>query len=227
MRSKAELFPRTFLHVSSSNGMVRVWCEFGAISRRKKGRKRRRRETIAECISRSAVMGSYGWWWGSELIPRGVGWWARTVVNASRGRGVVRTCGIVYFYRGNITFLLPETTQARNDSAAGRSRHDDLRELHDVMESSSRRAAFEPRPHQGASWPSTAGLTSSSRLWLLRRRAARGEFGPHSRRPGRKLLHPTPPAAVPIPVCLEISPFWPRHSSRPYLDRLSKLLPCI
>ena len=110
------------------------------------------------------------------------------------------------FYPGNITFLLPETTQARNDSAAGRSRHDDLRELHDVMESSSRRAAFEPRPHQGASWPSTAGFTSSSRLWLLRRRAARGEFGPHSRRPEKKLLHPTPPAAVPIPVCLEISP---------------------
>ena len=109
-------------------------------------------------------------------------------------------------YRGNITFLLPETTQARNDSAAGRSRHDDLRELHDVMESSSRRAAFEPRPHQGASWPSTAGFTSSSRLWLLRRRAARGEFGPHSRRPGENLLHATPPAAVPIPVCLEISP---------------------
>ena len=43
LRSKAELFPRTFLHVSSSNGMVRVWCEFGAISRRKKGRKGRMR----------------------------------------------------------------------------------------------------------------------------------------------------------------------------------------
>ena len=94
------------------------------------------------------------------------------------------------------------------------------------MESSSRRAAFEPRPHQGASWPSTAGFTSSSRLWLLRRRAARGEFGPHSRRPEKKLLHPTPPAAVPIPVCLEISPFWPRHSSRPCLDRLSMPSSC-
>ena len=109
-------------------------------------------------------------------------------------------------YAVHITFLLPETTQARNDVCHCGCCEVPRRNLSGLMGSSSCRAAFEPRPHQGASWPSTAGLTSSSRLWLLRRRAARGEFGPHSRRPEKKLLHPTPPAAVPIPVCLEISP---------------------
>ena len=51
----------------------------------------------------------------------------------------------------NITFYRSETTQVENDFAAGRRRHDDLRYLDDVMESSSRRAAFEPRLHQGDS----------------------------------------------------------------------------
>ena len=44
--------------------------------------------TVAECISRFAVMGSYGWWCGSEWTLGGIGGWARMVVSASQGRRV-------------------------------------------------------------------------------------------------------------------------------------------
>ena len=99
---------------------------------------------------------------------------------------------------GKHNFFTPRDHPGEKRLRAGRSRHDDLRELHDVMESSSRRAAFEPRPHQGGSWPSTTGFTSSSSLWHLRAGAGQGEFEAPSKLPEKKLLHPTPPAAVPI-----------------------------
>ena len=76
----------------------------------------------------------------------------------------------------NIELKQPETTPSPKDIAAGRERHDDRRKLHGMMGSSSRRAPFEPRPHQGGSWPSVAGFTSLSSLWHLRRRAATGDF---------------------------------------------------
>ena len=109
-------------------------------------------------------------------------------------------------YPVNITFYRSETTQVENDFAAGRPRHDDLRYLDGMMRPSSRRASFEPRLHQGASWPSQAGFGIVSRLWLLRGRAAQGEFQAPSARSEEKLLHAMPLAAALIPVSSTINP---------------------
>ena len=79
--------------------------------------------------------------------------------------------------------------------------------LSDLMGSTSRRAAFVQRPHQGGSWPSTTGFTSSSSLWHLRAGARQGEFEAPSKPPEENLLHPTPPAPVPVPVLFTLPPF--------------------
>ena len=98
--------------------------------------------------------------------------------------------------------------------------------LSDMMGSTSRRAAFEPRPHQGGSWPSTTGFTSSSSLWHLRAGARQGEFEAPSKLPGENLLHPTPPAPVPVPVLFALPPFEPLHSSRSFPGRSSLPFAC-